>query len=50
MQKLLPIHTFITDKHLIDKGLTNYWMIRRLSSCVSGKFEICWPVSCCNES
>ena len=23
--ELLPIHTFINDKHLIDKGLTNYW-------------------------
>jgi len=23
--ELLPIHTFIRDSHLIDKGLTNYW-------------------------
>jgi isoamylase len=23
--ELLPIHTFVSDKHLIDKGLTNYW-------------------------
>jgi isoamylase len=23
--ELLPIHQFIDDKHLLDKGLTNYW-------------------------
>jgi glycogen operon protein len=23
--ELLPVHAFIADKHLIDKGLTNYW-------------------------
>ena len=23
--ELLPVHTFVTDKFLIDKGLTNYW-------------------------
>ncbi len=23
--ELLPVHTFISDQHLIDKGLTNYW-------------------------
>jgi glycogen operon protein len=23
--ELLPIHTFINDDHLLDKGLTNYW-------------------------
>jgi isoamylase len=23
--ELLPIHTFVTDRHLTDKGLTNYW-------------------------
>jgi isoamylase len=23
--ELLPIHTFIRDSHLLDKGLTNYW-------------------------
>ena len=23
--ELLPIHTFINDRHLLDKGLTNYW-------------------------
>lgn len=23
--ELLPIHTFITDSHLLEKGLTNYW-------------------------
>jgi isoamylase len=23
--ELLPIHTFINDSHLLDKGLTNYW-------------------------
>ncbi len=23
--ELLPIHTFITESHLIEKGLTNYW-------------------------
>ncbi len=23
--ELLPIHHFITDRHLADKGLTNYW-------------------------
>ncbi|MCW6508317.1 glycogen debranching protein GlgX [Lichenifustis flavocetrariae] len=23
--ELLPIHTFVTDKFLIDKGLTNFW-------------------------
>ena len=23
--ELLPIHAFINDSHLIDKGLTNYW-------------------------
>jgi isoamylase len=23
--ELLPIHTFVTDSHLTEKGLTNYW-------------------------
>ena len=23
--ELLPIHAFVTDGHLLDKGLTNYW-------------------------
>ena len=23
--ELMPIHTFINDSHLLDKGLTNYW-------------------------
>lgn len=23
--ELMPVHHFITDKHLIDKGLSNYW-------------------------
>jgi isoamylase len=23
--ELLPVHTFVSDQHLIDKGLTNYW-------------------------
>ncbi|VVM05565.1 isoamylase [Methylacidimicrobium cyclopophantes] len=23
--ELLPIHTFINDQHLLEKGLTNYW-------------------------
>src|SRR6185312_7041568 len=23
--ELLPIHTFINDNHLLEKGLTNYW-------------------------
>ncbi len=23
--ELMPIHHFVSDKHLVDKGLTNYW-------------------------
>ncbi|HEV8711250.1 MAG TPA: glycogen debranching protein GlgX [Candidatus Binatia bacterium] len=23
--ELMPVHQFVTDKHLLDKGLTNYW-------------------------
>lgn len=23
--ELMPVHHFVTDKHLLDKGLTNYW-------------------------
>ena len=23
--ELLPVHTFVDDSHLLDKGLTNYW-------------------------
>jgi glycogen operon protein len=23
--ELLPVHAFLTDKHLVDMGLTNYW-------------------------
>ena len=23
--ELMPVHTFISDQHLMDKGLTNYW-------------------------
>ena len=23
--ELLPVHTFVNDRHLLDKGLTNYW-------------------------
>jgi glycogen operon protein len=23
--ELMPVHTFVSDQHLIDRGLTNYW-------------------------
>jgi len=23
--ELLPVHTFVNDRHLVEKGLTNYW-------------------------
>ncbi len=23
--ELMPIHQFVADRHLVDKGLTNYW-------------------------
>ncbi len=23
--ELMPVHTFVSDKHVVDKGLTNYW-------------------------
>jgi glycogen operon protein len=23
--ELMPVHQFVADKHLIDRGLTNYW-------------------------
>jgi pullulanase/glycogen debranching enzyme len=23
--ELLPVHTFVNDSHLLEKGLTNYW-------------------------
>ncbi|SLM47301.1 Glycogen operon protein GlgX homolog [Nitrospira japonica] len=23
--ELMPVHAFVADKHLVDKGLTNYW-------------------------
>ena len=23
--ELLPIHNFVVDQHLMEKGLTNYW-------------------------
>src|ERR671923_1260970 len=23
--ELMPIHQFVVDKHLVDRGLTNYW-------------------------
>jgi isoamylase len=23
--ELLPVHHFVRDKHLVDRGLTNYW-------------------------
>ncbi|HTM06815.1 MAG TPA: glycogen debranching protein GlgX [Verrucomicrobiae bacterium] len=23
--ELMPVHQFVTDKHLVDRGLTNYW-------------------------
>jgi len=29
--ELLPVHQFIDDKHLLDKGLTNYWGYNTLS-------------------
>jgi glycogen operon protein len=29
--ELLPIHTFVNDSHLIDKGLTNYWGYNTIS-------------------
>ena len=29
--ELLPIHTFITDRYLLDKGLTNYWGYNTIS-------------------
>src|ERR1700733_14230078 len=29
--ELLPIHTFVTDKYLLDKGLTNYWGYNTIS-------------------
>ncbi len=33
--ELLPIHTFINDNHLLEKGLTNYW-----GPVVSGLFDV----------
>jgi glycogen operon protein len=29
--ELLPIHQFINDRHLVDRGLTNYWGYNSLS-------------------
>jgi glycogen operon protein len=29
--ELLPVHTFIDDSHLLDKGLTNYWGYNTIS-------------------
>jgi isoamylase len=29
--ELLPVHTFVNDTHLLDKGLTNYWGYNTLS-------------------
>src|SRR5687768_9934286 len=29
--ELMPVHQFIDDKHLLDKGLTNYWGYNTLS-------------------
>src|SRR4029453_10093739 len=23
--ELMPVHQFVADKHLVDRGLTNYW-------------------------
>ena len=28
--ELLPVHHFIRDKHLVDRGLTNYWGYNRI--------------------
>jgi glycogen operon protein len=29
--ELMPVHTFVNDSHLLDKGLTNYWGYNTLS-------------------
>ncbi len=29
--ELLPVHSFIDDKHLVDRGLTNYWGYNSIS-------------------
>jgi glycogen operon protein len=29
--ELLPIHAFVNDRHLLDKGLTNYWGYNTIS-------------------
>jgi glycogen operon protein len=29
--ELMPVHTFINDKHLLDKGLVNYWGYNTIS-------------------
>jgi len=30
--ELMPIHTFIDDRHLVERGMRNYWGITRLVS------------------
>ena len=30
--ELLPIHAFINDSHLLERGLTNYWVTTQLAS------------------
>jgi glycogen operon protein len=30
--ELLPVHTFVNDSHLSDKGLTNYWGYNTIAS------------------
>src|SRR5690606_17680093 len=29
--ELMPVHHFVHDKHLVDKGLTNYWGYNSIS-------------------
>ena len=49
--ELLPIHAFVNDSHLLDKGLTNYWgynthrLLRARSALFRDPALSCFPSS-----
>ncbi len=41
--ELLPIHTFISDQHLLERGLTNYWGYNSIGFFAADPRYVCEP-------
>ena len=47
--ELLPIHTFVNDRHLLEKGLTNYWGYNTIGFFAPDPRYSAVPPSCSHE-